>query len=144
MQDMYYYDKLGLDCDVDSDTIKRRYLIVARKYAPDRCGSNPKAEEEFREIGQAYAILMNATLRAKYDRVGSDRLLDEGDDDDVDPMMLYTLLFGSEKFNDHIGRLAAVTSTRVGTEVSSKLTLDKCRTLQRRRVTRLALMGRGQ
>jgi hypothetical protein len=143
VRDMYYYDKLGLDCDVDSDTIKRRYFIVSRKYAPDRCGSNPKAEQEFREIGQAYAILMNPNLRAKYDRVGRDRLWDEGDsgddDDDVDPMMLYTLLFGSEKFNDHIGRLAAVTSTRVDTEVSSKLTLNKCRTLQRRRVTRLAL-----
>jgi len=145
VKDMYYYDKLGLDCDVDSNTIKRRYRIVARKYAPDRCGSNPKAEEDFREIRQAHTILMNATLRAKYDRVGRDRLWDEGDngqfdEDDVDPMMLYTLLFGSEKFNDHIGRLAAVTSTRVGTEVSSKLTLNKCRTLQRRRVTRLALM----
>lgn len=143
VKDMYYYDKLGLDCDVDSDTIKRRYFIVSRKYSPDRCGSNPQAEAEFQEIGRAYAILMNPGLRAKYDRVGRDRLFDEEDSDDeeedVDPLMLYTLLFGSEKFNDHIGRLTAVTSTRVGCEVCSKLTLNQCRVLQRRRVTRLAL-----
>jgi len=143
VKDMYYYDKLGVDCDVDSNTIKRRYFIVSRKYSPDRCGSNPTAQAEFQEIGRAYAILMNTSLRAKYDKVGRDRLWDEEDsddeEDDVDPMMLYTLLFGSEKFNDHIGRLAAVTSTHVGCEVSSKLTLYQCQILQRRRVTRLAL-----
>ena len=123
--------------------IKRRYFIISRKYSPDRCGSNPKAQEEFRAIGRAYTILMNPGLRAKYDRVGRDRLFDEEDSDDeeedVDPLMLYTLLFGSEKFNDHVGRLAAVTSTSVGCEVCSKLTLNQCRVLQRRRVTRLAL-----
>jgi hypothetical protein len=143
VKDMYYYDKLGLDCDVDSDTIKRRYYILSRKYSPDRCGSNPKAQQEFQEIGRAYAVLMNPDSRAKYDRNGRGKLWDEEDgdpdEDDVDPMMLYTLLFGSEKFNDYIGRLAAVTSTRIGCEVSSKVTLDESRTLQRRRVTRLAL-----
>ena len=143
VKDMYYYDKLGLDCDVESDTIKRRYFIVSRKYSPDRCGSNPKAQEEFQEIGRAYAILMNPALREKYDKVGRDRLWDEEDSDDeeeeMDPFMLYALLFGSEKFNDHIGNLAAVTSTRVGCEPCSKVTLHECRTLQRRRVTRLAL-----
>eukprot|EP00531_Pseudo-nitzschia_arenysensis_P002073 CAMPEP_0116122510 /NCGR_PEP_ID=MMETSP0329-20121206/4253_1 /TAXON_ID=697910 /ORGANISM="Pseudo-nitzschia arenysensis, Strain B593" /LENGTH=541 /DNA_ID=CAMNT_0003616363 /DNA_START=113 /DNA_END=1735 /DNA_ORIENTATION=- len=143
VKDTYYYDKLGLDCDADEEMIKRRYFIISRKYSPDRCGSNPNAQEEFRAIGRAYTILMNPGLRAKYDRVGRDRLFEEEDSDDeeedVDPMMLFTLLFGSEKFNDHIGRLAAVTSTRVGCEVSSKLTLNQCEILQRRRVTRLGL-----
>lgn len=145
VKDMYYYEKLGLDSDVDSDTIKRRYLIMARKYSPERCGSNPEAQEEFQEIGRAYTILMNPGMRAKYDKVGREGLWDEestddeNDEDDVDPMMLYTLLFGSEKFNHHIGKLAAVTSTRVGIEVSSKITLNDSRLLQKRRVTRLAL-----
>ena len=140
VKDMYYYDKFGLDPDVDSSVIKRRYFNIARKYSPDRAGANPEAQTEFQEIGRAYAVLMNPKLRAKYDRVGRDGLWDEDDDGpDIDPMMLYTLLFGSEKFNDHIGKLAAVSSVRIGPEVSSKLTMSKSRLLQKRRVTRLAI-----
>jgi hypothetical protein len=140
VKDTYYYDKLGVDPGVDSDMIKRRYFIVARKYSPDRAGANPEAQQEFQEIGRAYTILMNPDLRAKYDRVGRDGLWKEEEEPpDVDPFMLYTLLFGSEKFNGYIGRLAAVTDARVGDETSSKITLVKARLLQKRRVVRLAL-----
>jgi curved DNA-binding protein CbpA len=141
VKDTYYYDKLGLDPSVDSDMIKRRYFIIARKFSPDRAGAkNPQAQQEFAEIGRAYTILMNPDLRAKYDRVGRDMLWQEEEEPpEVDPFMLYTLLFGSEKFNDYIGRLAAVTSIRVGDESQSKITLAKARLLQKRRVTRLAL-----
>ena len=120
--------------------IKRRYFIIARKYSPDRAGANPEAQKEFQEIGKAYTILMNPELRAKYDRVGRDGLWkEEAEPPDVDPFMLYTVLFGSDKFNDYIGRLAAVASARVGDEASSKITMTKARLLQKRRVTRLAL-----
>mmetsp|Transcript_8455 Transcript_8455/g.18230 ORF Transcript_8455/g.18230 Transcript_8455/m.18230 type:complete len:554 (+) Transcript_8455:210-1871(+) len=143
VKDMYYYDKLGLDCDVDLDTVERKYNILSRKYDPIRCGINPEAQTEFQEMGRAYAVLRSPDLRKKYDRVGREGLWFEDDDDNenanADPMILYTLLFGSEKFNDHIGRLAAVTSTRIGCEVESKLTMAKSRLLQKRRVTRLAL-----
>ncbi|KAG7348343.1 DnaJ protein [Nitzschia inconspicua] len=140
VKDTYYYDKLGLDPGVDSDMIKRRYYIIARKYSPDRAGANKKAQNEFQEIGRAYTILMNPDLRAKYDRVGRETLWeDEEEPPDVDPFMLYTLLFGSEKFNDYIGKLAAVTSARVGDEKHKKITMAKARLLQKRRVTRLAL-----
>lgn len=140
VKDTYYYDKLGLDPGVDSDMIKRRYFIIARKYSPDRAGSNKQAQQEFQEIGRAYTILMNPELRAKYDRVGKDMLWEEEEEPpEVDPFMLYTLLFGSEKFNDYIGKLAAVTSARVGDEKHKKITMAKARLLQKRRVTRLAL-----
>jgi len=140
VKDTYYYDKLGLDPSVDSAMIKRRYFIIARKYSPDRAGANQQAQQEFQEIGRAYTILMNPDLRAKYDRVGKDRLWEEEvEPTDFDPFMIYTLLFGSEKFNDYIGRLAAVASARVGDEEHSKITLSKARLLQKRRVTRLAL-----
>mmetsp|Transcript_27674 Transcript_27674/g.75427 ORF Transcript_27674/g.75427 Transcript_27674/m.75427 type:complete len:555 (-) Transcript_27674:1995-3659(-) len=145
VKDMYFYDKLNLDCDVDTDTIQRRYFVVARKYAPTRCGANPKAAAEFREIQQAHSILTNPILREKYDRVGRAHLWDEDDSDDesedeVDPRMLYTLLFGSEKFHDHIGALAKATSSaRTGNEVETNLTLGEMRLLQKRRATRLAL-----
>lgn len=140
VKDMYYYDKLGVDPDVSSDMIKRRYFIIARKFSPDRSGANPKAQQEFQEIGKAYTILMNPDLRAKYDRVGKDKLwAEEEEPPDINPFVLYSMLFGQEKFNDYFGRLAAVTSVRVGDEKHSNITPENARLLQKRRVTRLAL-----
>lgn len=140
VKDMYYYDKLGLDPTVDSEMIKRRYFIIARKFSPDRAGANPKAQQEFQEIGKAYTILMNPDLRAKYDRVGRDKLwAEEEEPPDINPYVLYSMLFGQKKFENYFGCLAAVTSVRVGDEEHCKITLEKARLLQKRRVTRLAV-----
>mmetsp|Transcript_63433 Transcript_63433/g.95765 ORF Transcript_63433/g.95765 Transcript_63433/m.95765 type:complete len:537 (-) Transcript_63433:122-1732(-) len=141
VKDMHYYDLLGLDPSVDSAMVKRRYYIIARKYSPDRCGANSQAQEEFNEIGHAYMVLMNAELREKYDRVGRKGLwkTESYDDEDVNPNTLYTFLFGSEKFDDYIGRLAAATAARVGEVENTKVSDAEARLLQRRRVTRLAL-----
>mmetsp|Transcript_52860 Transcript_52860/g.128193 ORF Transcript_52860/g.128193 Transcript_52860/m.128193 type:complete len:549 (-) Transcript_52860:1501-3147(-) len=140
VKDMYYYDKLGVDPDVSSDMIKRRYFIIARKFSPDRAGANPKAQQEFQEVGKAYTILMNPDLRTKYDRVGKDKLwAEEEEPPDINPFVLYSMLFGQEKFQDYFGRLAAVTSVRVGDEKHSNITLENARLLQKRRVTRLAV-----
>jgi hypothetical protein len=140
VKDMYYYDLLGLDPSVDAAMVKRRYFIIARKYSPDRAGANPKALEEFNEIGHAYMVLMNPELREKYDRVGRKGLWKlEDSATDVDPNVLYTFLFGSEKFDGYTGRLAAATVARVGEEENTKVSEQESRLLQRRRVTRLAL-----
>ena len=142
VKDPYYYDLLNLDPSVDSAMIKRRYFIIARKYSPDRCGANPAAQKEFQEIGNAYMVLMNDELREKYDRVGRAGLwkeeIDYADDDNVDPIYLYTMMFGSEKFDPYIGRLVAATTARVG-EDHPNVSYEEARLLQKRRVTRLAL-----
>lgn len=141
VKDDFYYSLLGVDADASADQIKRRYYIIARKFSPDRAGANPDAQKQFQEIGKAYTILMNPDLRAKYDRVGRDGLWkEEVEPPDVDPFVLYSVLFGSEKFDDYIGRLAAVSSARVGDEANSRITMEKARLLQKRRVTRLALL----
>merc|ERR1711981_352113 len=93
VKDMYYYDILGLDPDVSSSGIKRRYLCVARKYSPDRAGAgSTEAQREFQEIGRAYAVLMNPELRSIYDQLGREGLWDKDEDDEddepVDPIML--------------------------------------------------------
>jgi hypothetical protein len=140
VKDTTLYDLLGLDPSVDGKMVKRRYFIIARKYSPDRAGANEKSQKDFQQIGTAYMILTNEKLRAKYDRVGYDMLWEaEEKAPDVDPYLLYTCLFGSEKFQDYIGRLAAVTEVRVGDEETSKVNMEQARLLQKRRVTRLAL-----
>lgn len=139
VKDAYYYDILGVDTGASASTIKRQYYIQARKYSPDRAGHAPEALEKFREIGNAYCILSDEDMRAKYDTLGLNFL----DDDDevvtplVDPTVLYRVLYGSEKFDPYVGRLAAATAASVGD--SPSISLVEARLLQKRRVTRLAI-----
>ena len=51
-----YYQALGCSKDASQDDIKRAYRRLARKYHPD-VNKDPKAEEQFKEIGEAYEVL---------------------------------------------------------------------------------------
>lgn len=62
-----YYDILGVDEDADQDTIKKAYKKLAREYHPDR-SDDPEAEEKFKEIGEAYAVLSDPEKRQQYDK----------------------------------------------------------------------------
>jgi molecular chaperone DnaJ len=65
-----YYDVLGLSRDCTLDEIKREYRRLAHKYHPDVNDGNPIAEEKFKEITEAYAVLSNDEKRRQYDRFG--------------------------------------------------------------------------
>lgn len=66
-----YYEVLGVTRDAPKDEIKKAYRTLARKHHPD---INPdrkeEAEEEFKELSEAYAILSDDDKRARYDRYG--------------------------------------------------------------------------
>jgi len=66
-----YYKILGVDKNASQDEIKRAYRRLARKYHPDANPDNPKAEEKFKEIGEAYEVLKDPQKRAKYDQLGA-------------------------------------------------------------------------
>ena len=146
VKDTYYYDLLGVPTDVKESTVKRQYYILARRYSPDRAGQSEDAARKFREIGTAYVVLMNPAFREQYDKYGvgfMDVDYDESSESEqnetplVDPMVLYGMLFGSDKFQDYTGCLAAATSASVGD--SPDITKVQARLLQKRRVTALAL-----
>ena len=66
-----YYSVLGIANGASDDEIKKSYRKLAMKYHPDRNEGNKKAEDKFKEISEAYAVLSNKKKRNQYDQYGS-------------------------------------------------------------------------
>lgn len=64
-----YYEILGVSRNADKEEIKRAYRRLARKYHPD-VNKEPGAEEQLKEINQAYKVLSDPETRVRYDRFG--------------------------------------------------------------------------
>jgi len=80
-----YYEILGIKRNSDEKEIKKAYRKLAKQYHPDTYkGDKKDAEEKFKEISEAYEVLIDKDKRAKYDQIGH-RVADEA--------------FGSEGFN---------------------------------------------
>jgi molecular chaperone DnaJ len=65
-----YYEILGVDRGADGATIKAAYRKLAMKFHPDQNPGDKTADDTFKEINEAYAVLSDAEKRAAYDRYG--------------------------------------------------------------------------
>ncbi len=65
-----YYDILGVSKNATESEIKKAYRKKAIQYHPDRNPNDPKAEEMFKKLAEAYEVLSHPDKRARYDRFG--------------------------------------------------------------------------
>lgn len=64
-----YYEALGVSRNVGQDELRTAYRKLAKQYHPD-VNQDPSAEDRFKEINEAYAVLSDPQRRAAYDRYG--------------------------------------------------------------------------
>jgi len=88
------YEVLGIPRDADEKAIKSAYRKLAMKYHPDR-NKEPDAEEKFRELANAYAILHDPKKRQMYDASGHEGVAGFSPED----------LYGGIDFEDIFGGL---------------------------------------
>ena len=65
-----YYEVLGISKGANADEIKKAYRSKAKELHPDRNADNPNAENQFKEVNEAYDCLKDADKKAAYDRYG--------------------------------------------------------------------------
>lgn len=99
---------------------------------PDKNPDDPQAKAKFQAIGEAYQVLSNDELRARYDANGKDGL---GEQEFVDTSAFFAALFGSDKFEPLVGRLGLATMAMAGVELSRA----DSNALQARREGRIAV-----
>ena len=102
-----YYEVLGVAKDSDARELKKAYRKLAMKLHPDQNPDNPAAEEQFKELAEAYDVLSDAEKRQVYDRYGHAGLQNQGFSpgsggmDDIFSRM--SDIFGGDLFGDLFG-----------------------------------------
>lgn len=67
-----YYAVLGVEKSASADEIKKAYRKLALKYHPDKNPDDKQAEERFKEVSEAYAVLSDPEKKRQYDQFGQD------------------------------------------------------------------------
>lgn len=98
MQKKDYYEILGIAKNADKEEIKKAYHRLAHKHHPDKTQGD---EQKFKEINEAYQVLINDKKRAEYDRYGRVFSENQGGGEAQDQGFDFDFgSFGNEGFKD--------------------------------------------
>src|SRR5690625_7233220 len=123
-----HYEVLRVSRSAGSSDIKAAYRKLAMKYHPDRNRGDVQAEETFKRINEAYAVLSDDEKRARYDRYGD---ADAGAQFHGDIFDIFQSVFGGGAFGGGFGGFsgqAARGQQGEHLESSVTITLDQART----------------
>lgn len=99
-----YYDRLGISPTATPTEIKKAYRRKAMETHPDKHPDDPDAEAKFQAVGEAYQVLSDETLRARYDQFGKDDAVPQQGFEDATEY--FTAIFGGDGFKDWIGEFS--------------------------------------
>lgn len=119
-----YYEVLGVPRSASADELKSAFRNLARKYHPD-VSDEPEAEEKFKEINEAYAILSDNDKRAAYDRYGHAGVNTQGMPDftNIDLSDILEGIFGFGGFGGMGTRRSSRNMPRRGADLSDQIRL---------------------
>jgi molecular chaperone DnaJ len=121
--DRDYYELLGVDRDVDEQTLKKAFRRLARQLHPD-VSTEPDAEARFREVTEAYEVLSNSETRALYDRYGHAGLRSGGFTPTHFDMGGLSDLFAAFFGDDLFGGGVRGSRSRRGADVGAEIAID--------------------
>jgi len=90
-----YYKLLGVAKDASEADIKKAFRKLAMQYHPDR-NQTPEAEEKFKEINEAYAVLSDPEKRKQYDQFGSEGFGQRFSQEDIFKNFDFRSIFGED------------------------------------------------
>jgi curved DNA-binding protein len=78
-----YYDVLSVGRNADAKSIKKAYRKLALQHHPDKNPGDAKAEQKFKELNEAYAVLSDPEKRQQYDTLGQAAFHNRFNQDDI-------------------------------------------------------------
>jgi molecular chaperone DnaJ len=99
-----YYEVLGVPKDAGADAIKKAYRKLAIQLHPDR-NKAPDAEEKFKELSEAYAVLSDVEKRQRYDQLGHAGIDQQYSSEDLFRNINFEDIFGGMGFEGLFGNL---------------------------------------
>lgn len=94
-----YYKTLGVQKGASDDDIKKSYRKLAVKYHPDKNPGDKAAEEQFKQISEAYAVLSDNEKRKQYDAYGDARFHQQYSQEDIFRGADFHNIFGDAGFD---------------------------------------------